>query len=238
MKNKKVFFLPKSKDVEVCLPEPLPSSKYIPQWFKKMPFALADIENKKMDSTAKKCMPFIDSLTSGYTQELICDLEIKNHGTDEKGNDILSYNWAGNFKPCSTRLEDTKSSNVFNDFYGYYNTEFHWNTYWEPKTPSGYSSFYYHPANRLDLPFTTLNAIIDTDKWSVCGPVPFMIKKGFEGVIPAGTPIYQMIFIKREKWDSSKSKYDESFQKYHLYNLKKFLKDGYKKQYWSKKEYN
>jgi hypothetical protein len=238
--NKKlsVEFIPKSSDVSIAIPAPIPSKKYIPDWFQKMPPALADLDNKKMDETAKKCMPFLDSLTSGYTQELACDLEIKYHGFDDKTNqDIITYNWSGPFKPMSTRIEETRSRNSLPNFDGYYKHEQHWNSFWEPKTPKGYSTLYYHPANRFDLPFTTMNAIIDTDNWSLTGPVPFLIKSGFSGIIPAGTPIYQMIFIKRETWHSIKKEYNEKEQKFLDYSVRRFFKDGYKKLYWEKKEY-
>ena len=84
----------------------------------------------------------------------------------------------------------------------------------------------------------THNAIIDTDKWPITGPIPFVLKKGFSGMIPAGTPIYQIIFIKREEWTSEGLEYDEKYVKNTTYSVRKFLQDGYKKQIWSKKEYN
>jgi hypothetical protein len=233
-----VEFIPQNKDIENYIPAPKPSSRYLPEWFKEMPHSLTNLLNTGIDETAKKCMPFIDSLTSGYTQELPCDVNIKNHGIDENGNDLISYSWAGPFRPLSTRLEEQQSRNVFPPFYGYYNKEIHWNSFWEPKTPKGYSTFYYHPANRLDLPFTTLNAIIDTDNWFITGPVPFMIKRGFEGIIPAGTPIYQMIFIKRDSWESSLLEHNEIKQNKLNYSVRRFLKNGYKNQYWNKKDFS
>lgn len=239
MNNKDVFFIPKDKEVELMAPHPKPSKNFIPQWFKDMPASLANIDNTKLDETAKKCIPFLDSLTSGYTQELTCDLEIKYHGFDEKINqDIVSYNWSGSIKPMSTRMEDTRSRNSLPNFEGYYSSEQHWNSLWEPKTPKGYSTLYYHPANRFDLPFTTMNAIIDTDNWSLTGPVPFLIRKGFQGIIPAGTPIYQMIFFKREKWNSFKNEYNEKEQKALEYSIRRFFNDGYKKLHWEKKDYS
>ena len=236
LKSNKVLFIPKNKDTEICIPRPQSSKKYIPQWFKDMPIEVPTIDGLGLDATAKKCVPFLDSLTSGYTQELPCDLYF-NCNTEEDDPEI-SYKWHGGIRPLSTRREDTRSSNSMPHFPGYYKTEFHWNTFWEPKTPTGYSTLYFHPANRFDLPFMTHNAIIDTDKWPMTGPIPFVLKKGFSGLIPAGTPIYQMIFIKREVWDSEKTEYDDEYVKRTTYSVRKFFGDGYKKQIWSKKEYN
>jgi len=236
LKNNKVLFIPKDKDTEICIPRPQSSKKYIPQWFKDMPIEVPTIDGFGADYTAKKCIPFLDSLTSGYTQELSCDVYIDCN--TEEDDPIINYRWGGQIRPISTRREDTRSSNSMPHFPGYYKTEFHWNTLWEPKTPTGYSTLYFHPANRFDLPFITHNAIIDTDRWPITGPIPFVLKKGFSGLIPAGTPIYQMIFIKREVWDSEKSEYDEKYVKNITYSVRKFISDGYKKQIWSKKEYN
>jgi hypothetical protein len=241
-KNNKVIFIPKSKDIEICVPRPKPSKLYIPQWFKEMPSYIPKANQIGKDATAKKCIPFLDGLTSGYTQELACDIEIEVLESSGE-NSVIKYGWSGyqvsdEIKPLSTRQEDVGSSNSMPHFFGYHKQEFHWNTFWEPKTPPGYSTLYFHPSNRFDLPFMTHSAIIDTDKWPMTGPIPFVIKKGFSGIIPAGTPIYQMIFIKRDTWNSEQAMYDEEYDKKTSFSVRKFFKDGYKKQIWSKKEYN
>ena len=236
-KYNKVMFIPKNKDVSVTLPAPKPSKNYIAQWFKDMPIEVPHISGQNTLLTAKKCMPFMDSLISGYTQELVCDVFIEPVDSN-KSDTSINYHWSGEFKPMSTRFEDLGSTNSMPNFSGYYDSEFHWNTFWEPKTPPGYSTFYSHPANRFDLPFMTHNGVIDTDKWSITGPLPFIIKKGFSGIIPAGTPIYQIIFIKRDVWNSEVSEYDEKLNKPMEFSVRKFFKDGYKKEFWSKKEYN
>jgi len=239
MNKNQVTFIPTDKQAELLVPSPKPSNNYIPQWFKDMPSHLPTIDNTRIDKTAKRCMPFVDTFTSGYIQELPCDVQILHKGVNEEtGEDIIDYNWAGEVRPLSTRAEDFGSKNVFKGFSGYYNAEFHWNSFWEPKTPAGYSTLYYHPSNRPDLPFFTLSGIIDTDRWSIHGPVPFLIKKGFTGIIPAGTPIYQMIFIKRDSWFSSAATYDEDLQRKIRYGVRKFFISAYKKQHWQRKEYS
>jgi len=239
MANKKVFFIPKNDNVYNNIEHPKAAKRYIPEWFKKMPLGIPDLDNKKIDETAKKCPPFTDSFLMGYTQELPCDVAVKYLGYDGANDiDIIEYAWSGPFKPLSTREEDTRSKRVLPEFDGYYKKEFHWNTFWEPQTPAGYSTLYMHPLNRYDLPFITLNGVIDTDKWSITGPLPFLIKKGFQGVIPAGTPIYQTIFIKRESWESEAKQYDKHIQSKMEYSVRRFFIEGYKKMYWSKKEYN
>ena len=238
-KNNKVTFIPKNKDVYTTLQCPKPSKNYIAQWFKDMPSEVPHLSRMNTLRTAKKCMPFVDSLISGYTQELICDIFI-NPIDPNKSDTFIEYHWPENlqFRPMSTRREDSYVENSMPNFPGYYDAEFHWNTFWEPKTPPGYSTFYFHPANRFDLPFMTHSGIIDTDSFSGTGPLPFIIKKGFSGIIPAGTPIYQMLFIKRDAWNSEANEYDKKYNKQLTFSINRFFKDRYKKQYWSKKEYN
>jgi hypothetical protein len=108
---------------------------------------------------------------------------------------------------------------------------------WSIKTPKGYSSIFTHPINRVDLPFYTLGGVVDTDGWGDAGSHPFLLKKGWEGIIEKGTPIIQVIPFKRENWlsdiDNTMTKeYDKQIGKRDSY-----LKDYYKNFIWSSKSY-
>lgn len=226
----KFIFHPKNLEVEECVPAPQPAKNYYPDWMKKMEKSWTAPDGQ-IRFTATHCAPFTDTFTSGYIQELSSDLNL--NFTEIEGKDAVTYSYDGKYKIISQRKDIEGMPNYLPDFYGYYHLEFSWESGWEPRTPDGYSTFYSHPANRLDLPFTTLSGIIDTDQWSVTGPVPFLVKKGFQGIIPKGTPIYQMNFIKREDWQSNISKFDQGFIDM---QLNKF--GGYKKNFWARKEFN
>lgn len=230
----RVKFIPGSENAFNVLEEPKPAKKYYPDWLKKIP-NIDPIENK-VDSP-KLCTPFIDTFVSGYIQELCCDLIIGNDGKDDNGKDLISYRWFGPVKPVSSRIEEYDRESMFPKFDGFYNSEQHWNTFWEPETPKGYSTLYVHPLNRNDLPFVTLSGIIDTDKFSVSGPLPFLIKEGFVGLIPAGTPIYQIFFIKRDTWKSSKEVFDKKKNDKQSFSVKRFARNGYKRMFWERKQY-
>jgi hypothetical protein len=235
-KNKKVLFIPNTSLIPKNT-NPIPAKKNIPQWFKDIPPQTENLIGE-IEITGKQCMPFMDSFTSGYIQELPCNVEFKYVGFDENGYDVVEFTYDGDRPPVSTR--DTglrKSKRTLPKFDGYYDVDFHWETSWEPQTPKGYSTLYYHPANRFDLPFTSFTGIIDTDKWSICGPMPFLLKRGFEGVIEKGTPIYQMIFIKRDDWTSSASEYPLEKNNKILSTFKTAPDINYKKLFWQKKNY-
>ena len=234
--KQKVVFIPRDKETTVLLDHPRPAKKYVPEWFKKLPSSWISANGWKK-SGPSNCLPFLDSFTNGYIHELPCDLEIKNEGIDKDGNDIVRYTWSGSIRPVQTRFENEGAPSALPTFDGYYSGEFQWFTSWDPKTPTGYSTIYHHPSNRFDLPFMTYTGIVDTDKWSGHGPVPFLLKRGFEGIIPAGTPIIQFSFIKRESWSSTAEKYDEYKHAKIQYKLKRHFYGAYKKFYWSRKDY-
>ena len=223
------IFHPKDLEAQENVPAPRPSKYYYPDWMKDMTNSW-NAPNKEIRHTATGCAPFTDTFTNGYIQELPCD--VKFDFTKIDGIDRVEY-FCDGYKIVSQRSDIEGMPNMLPEFYGYYHVEFHWNSAWEPRTPEGYSTLYTHPLNRVDLPFQTLSGIIDTDDWSVTGPVPFLIKKGFQGVIPKGTPIYQMTFVKREDWQSLIAPFDEGFVKMQLSKL-----GGYKKNFWKRKEFN
>jgi hypothetical protein len=234
-------FYPRDTEAGLVIPKPKPAKSYYPEWLKKMPNHFTDNHGYEIPGTATHCMPYVDSFVNGYIQELACDVHVRHEGThkDSDGieHDIIRYRWAGPIAAVGTRAEQFNAPNMFPKFDGYYNTEMHWNSFWEPKTPPGYSTLYHHPSNRPDLPFYTFSGIIDTDRWNITGPVPFIIKEGFVGTIPAGTPIYQMTFIKRNEWHSSFKEYNAEEQAPLRYSVRRFTKDGYKKQIWIPKRF-
>lgn len=243
MKNKKVFFVPRSELVSDINMPPQPSKKYIPDWYKRMSGA-SKAKNGFLMPGPKNCMPFLDSFTNGYILELATDVAIQYHGKDPiTGRDIITYTYAGGGRslveiPLITRQEETNVPPALPKFNGYYDTEFQWYTNWDAKTPSGYSTMYHHPSNRFDLPFHTFTGIIDTDTWNGDGPIPFVLKEGFQGVIPAGTPIIQFTFIKRDNWDSKALEFDQKIRRREKHMVKRHMLNGYKKEHWKKKEYN
>jgi len=115
-----------------------------------------------------------------------------------------------------------------------------WRQPWTPVLPKGYSMLITHPLNRMDLPFQTLSGIVDYDDFCVeifPNNIPFYIYKGFSGLIPAGTPIFQMIPIKRDSWRSSVSEYDEVHARQSVHSFGRKFYGFYRDLYWKKKDY-
>ena len=221
--------MPKTKEAELLTSRPEPCSKNVPEWYQKMPrysggeknFYLGGITNK----TAKVCMPFLDSFLTGYVQKTWSDLYIES---DEHGNVRYSYS-------SDVPIIEHRDNPSFN-FDGFYDMEFLWKMQWIPKLPKGYSMIYTHPFNRIDLPFYSTTGIVDSDKFFYEKEAnhPFFIKKGFNGIIPVGTPMVMMIPFKRDSWTSSFKSYQE--ENSILGKITNNVFEGYyKKFFWTKK---
>lgn len=185
------------------------------------------------DVGAKLCIPFADTFRFGYTQVTWTDIYIEPHEFDE---DSFKY-----FTAREPKLFDVRPAAQIEPHYqvkNYYPAECEWKTQWVPKLPKGYSALLLHPLNREDLPFTTLAGIIDADKYHHDneGNHPFYIKKGFSGIIPAGTPMYQIIPFKRDDWVSDAEPFTEMVEYEGLLGHNKFW-GNYKEMFWTKKNF-
>ena len=211
-----------------------PSRKYQPEWYKKLS---AFIERKPtyradgtVDKTLKHCVPFADSVNAGYIMETWQDIHF------EFGDDG-SFGYSFPTEPPIIANRDRPAMEMGDDFHS---VEFVFHPQWTPELPAGWSMLYVQPLNRPELPFFFPSGIIDSDKFTSANAessLPFYVKKSFSGILPAGTPMVQMIPIKRESWISSTELYDEKKQRGIAYGIKKHFWGGYKELFWSKKTY-
>lgn len=222
----KIVFSPSSKMTSIVVEPPVSAKKALPDWYKKIPpFDAKHPQNLGL----KMCMPFFDATTGGYIQRTWTDIHIKAEGN------LVSYAFAQ--EPEIMTLRENPSIPLTGK---YYPIEFVWQRQWSVRLPKGYSLLVTHPHNRLDLPFHTLSGFVDADSFyhTPVGNIPFFIEHGFEGIIPAGTPMYQMIPIKRDDWDSELLQFneDETLRLNHMMRRKFY--GAYRSMFWQKKKYN
>ena len=216
------------------MPDIKPAKNYIPDWYKNIKGY--NKNNLKIDQytnspklNLKSCMPFFDSFNIGYIAELAQDIYV------EIRDGSPGISWRSQPDPLNVREID---ENIIPVPHGYSNTHFVWNNNNILNAKKGYSAIVTHPFNRHDLPFITLTGIMDIDVLVGNGNIPFFIKEGFEGLIPRGTPILQIIPFKRESWKINK---DESLiEKNNKENNDKSrsMIGWYKSNRWQKKEFN
>jgi len=232
MNNKQVF---KFSSLDDSLPNIKPSKNFLPDWYKGTKGfnqkTISFNENGIVNKNFKSCMPFFDSLTSGYTVQLWCDLHFK---LNDDGSHYVSWG-ATRPNPIDFRNPEENPIPVPN---GYEPSHYVWKFPYAIQTPKNYSALITHPFNRFDLPFLSLSAIVDIDSTMGPGNIPFFIKDNFEGVVEAGTPILQIIPFKRDNWTSERD--DKVFKvgEYNNNNSNRKFFGYYKNNLWKRKDYS
>jgi hypothetical protein len=215
------------------LGQPIPIKKLLPEWYRTSETTILSPDGTEA-SGLKRCVPFLDALISGYA--LVTPVDIFISETDS-GELKIGWNSPDEFVDFIHERPKESAANLPRPA-GHHPNHLAWRGTWGIKTPKGWSLLVTHPLNRFDLPFTTTSGIMDSDSYSTGGNLPFFIKKGFTGVIPAGTPIAQLIPIKRASWTSVPNnkglQYLENLQGETVRSEGK----SYKKLFWTRKNYD
>lgn len=184
-------------DLEGIIDKPVPAYKKMPEWYKNLPPLLPEGDNNNRDSfgargfTAKKCMPLLDTMSLGYIIPLACDVHIR---TNSDCSIIEPTN------PASLRMIEFHSEGQVGgkSFPGFPAPPMKFLNYWIVKTAPGYSTLFTNPFNSFNNDFTCLTGLVDTDKYAKEVNFPAIWHTpNFDDIIPAGTPLVQVIPIKR-----------------------------------------
>jgi hypothetical protein len=236
-KTKNIKFTASTKEVEIGGTPPQSAVKFIPEWYKKInQWTNGDKKLKhpptsqSHNASIKRCVPFIDAMTAGYIFSLDDDVYVE---ILESGDPY--FRWKSDVEMVTWHSPDQWEG--FPIPSGYHLIIAKWHNEWQINTPKGYSLWATHPANRHDLPFHTLTGFVDTDKYNMGIHFPFLLKKGFEGIIPAGTPLAQIIPFKRDNWVSEQEKFDLDTQYAKKRTFWRTFAGSYKANYWTKKKY-
>ena len=219
---------------------PKPAVECIPDWYKLQTSYSNDKKSISADGqvnlTIKRCVPVLDAMTAGYIISTCMDIDVS------RKNNQTYFKWAtpfigqfGSMNPIMFHGADQVSSYPqLKDSGGvakFINP-------WSIQTPKGYSAMFITPMHR-DLPFEILPGIVDSDTYSAEVNLPFFFKDpNWTGIIPAGTPIAQVIPFKRDSWemsmgdDKDREKIIESRK---IKNI--FFVNVYRKMFWNKKSF-
>jgi hypothetical protein len=229
---------------------PIPTKLNIPEWYKKL-------EHTILNKTIKGCMPFLDTLTSGYLLKMPQDFNVRHNvdNQNEKGEvfkdsfqtfglyDMSPQLNAKNINLNSgldvhslKQLEGSpfidKNKNL--PFYKILNP-------WKIKTPKGYSCLFVSPLNNSDDRFSIIPGIVDTDTFPNEINFPIIINGDkypvLETIIKKGTPYVQIIPFKRDSWKMiTKPRKQKELQNTRLFYGLRIL-NIYKDKYWNKKSW-
>ena len=170
--------------------EPVPAKEAMPDWFKRLPAVdKAQLSSKENAITIKRCMPFLDALTTGWILPLAATvrMEIKDNGeTLDTGweFDRVMVSNHGSFQVAGhPRLPRPPS-------------KFH--NYWTIRTPPGVSCLFMPPLNRENPVFEVISGIVDTDTYTNLINFPFFATAA-DGIytLEKGTPLVQVLPFRR-----------------------------------------
>ena len=239
--NKTVkFHLIKDFPDQIVLP-PIPSKKIVPPWFKNLSPKVED-KNLGKISSVKRCMPFLDAMTAGYTMLMHMDalIELTPEGKIhlpylDDHHRALVERW----NPIESHPASQVKGSAFENM-----TILKYMNPWVIETPKDYSVLYLPCINRLESPIIPLTGLVDSDVYNNVVNIPFIhteLEPGGRVFIPAGTPICQVIPVKRDIWTQKVTMLD----KQELKNVSRMRKemdkdreDYYMKYLHEKKGYN
>jgi hypothetical protein len=200
-----ITFTPKTPDLMGLFDPPILASEALPEWLKEMtPYINSSTpvygDYGVTNGTIKKCMPIFDVMSAGYFITAPADVYFENG---------VNTQWTvSNFTVIGSHSSEQFSTMPF-DKNKYEEHAFKWNSPWVIKTPEGYSTLFVHPNHFTDDPFKCFSGIVDTDTHPTAINFPFLIRKGFTGIVKAGTPIIQVIPFKREPWTLEINEFDK-----------------------------
>lgn len=214
-------------------PKPIPAAKLLPQWYKDMP---SHVDNKvsyadgNVSATIKKCMPVFDAMSAGYLMLFPCDILVERN---PDGSPRMSWPIAHKMVHEHSRAQ----ASTLTIPKGMGPQLLKWTNPWRVVVPDGWSIMFTQPAHRDDLPFTIMTGIVDADHFKLSVQFPFLLDNDFEGIIPAGTPMAQVIPIKREEWTATYSSAKDGEHDKNLQEHSMFFENRYKKTFWNRKVY-
>lgn len=184
-----------------CTPEdegviapPVPAKAYLPDWFRKLPAIDPTVESRTDTGlTVKRCMPFLDAMTTGWIIPLPASLrmEISAQGTK------VDTSWDFDRPLVASHGMHQVKGNPMGD-----RPPCKFLNYWTISTPPGWSCLFVNPLNRPNGLFDVVAGIVDTDTYRSLIHFPFFATAE-DGLytIEKGSPMVQVIPFKRQATD-------------------------------------
>ena len=222
----------------------------LPSWYKNLIKETNDFKG------LKSCMPFLDTLTTGYTLKLPQDLilikdkivQVDNSESDEyKYTNIIHGMEVGPKKDFNLNTNAIPQTHPFkqieNSYIPYLNKSdmvYKLLNPWHIQTPPGYSCLFIPPLNNRDDRFEIISGIVDTATFPNYVNFPIILNGDkypvLETIIEQGTPYVQVIPFKRQSWKMEVKEDTQEKAVSELSILGK-LTYVYKNFFWSKKSW-
>lgn len=229
-------------ELKHCYPEPVKLN--VPDWYKK----LKHVVEKR---TIKGCMPFLDTLTTGYILKLPQDVYIEHNVYNKNERETsISSGLMGHINSFtdSLNLNKSKEMHPIHQLEGSPHVQKNKTlpihkllNPWTIKTPPGYSCLFVPPLNNTDDRFSIIPGIVDTDSFPAEINFPYIINGDkypvLKSLIKMGTPYVQIIPFKRESWKMKIKEVPNSRMLRNRFVAALQLFETYKNNWWHKKSW-
>lgn len=240
MGKRKITFRASDPIVAEAFPAPAPAEHHVPAWFRRQDKytggqrALMSVgAGARINQTIRACPVVRDTMLAGYLMFLPCDVAVSMRA----GVDDLTFDCAAGAFCKVTAHHASQLTELDYDRDLYHEHVFKFQMEWAVDTPPGYSILLTHPMYREDTPFRTLPGLIDTDGYGNAMNVLFLLRRDFSGIIPAGTPIAQLIPFRRDDWEhevtaSDATRWSADYLRYESKFRGAYRKFGFTKKRW------
>ena len=194
--NKSVNFFPKA----CSLLSPTLAKSTLPEWYKQQ-----SSYDEFGHPTIKRCLPVFDAMSSGYF--LLAQSNITVDSTNPAGLFVKSDN---DFDGKLFNQHDLSQYDKYPVPLEYHKSLLRIDPMWAVQTPKDYSALFINPIHGGSRNIMAMSALIDTDNFISNGHLSFFVKSDTVFKIKKGTPIVQVIPIKRESWESVEMSVEES----------------------------
>ena len=221
-------------DLKQQFPEPIKLN--IPEWYKKL-------KHNYHDLTIKGCMPFLDSLTTGYLLRLPQDFYLDHNYKDgDNYTSTLMPSLVDN-NNCNLNTKDANTIHSPKQFdkspmakKNNHFPAFKIMNPWTIVTPDNYSCLFLPPMNNTDDRFSIIPAIVNTDTYNQPINFPIIVNGDKYPVqqttLKKGTPYVQVIPYKRQSWKMNIEEQTDLRKEGFDYALT--LLNKYKSKFWKK----
>jgi hypothetical protein len=174
--------------------EPVPARTMLPAWLRRLHGVDLDRVSPTNDAiTVKRCMPFLDALSTGWMLPLAATVRLEI--TD--GGRTVNAGWDFDREMVSTHASFQIAGNPYEP-----RPPMKFHNHWTITTPPGWSCLFVPPMNRADDVVEIFSGVVDTDTYTAPVHLPF-VAIGPDGVhvLPKGRPLVQVVPFRRASTD-------------------------------------
>ena len=229
LQNKIIKFFPKADGLD----KPIPARGLVPDWYKNQ-----NSYDSYNHPTVKRCIPIFDAMTSGYY--LVAQSDITVDSSNPGGLITTSSN---TFNGQLFSQHDLSQYDSYPIPDGYHKHLLRIHPMWAVRTPEEYSSLFINPIHGGSKNILAVSGLIDTDSFIADGHLSFFVKENTTFKIKKGTPIIQVIPVKRDEWEAEEATLADSIEAIKKQDNSGILVDGvhqtgsYKKLFHSTKSF-